>query len=188
MSTENNTWRADPLVWGHGDRVLEIFLEPTCPFSVRALSKLDDLLQLAGEDKLSIRIWLQSQPWHMFSGIICRAILAASTTENGKDAAKQVMAGIGKHREDFEFEDHRTGPNLDTSPNGLIARIEEVSGVPIADAFQISGLEHVLKKHTKYARQNGIHVSPTFMVDGLVSPGISSGDSVEQWLTEIMSA
>ena len=32
----NNTWRADPLVWGHGPRVFEVFLEPTCPFSVKA--------------------------------------------------------------------------------------------------------------------------------------------------------
>lgn len=188
MSLSNKNWAADPLCWGNGAKLFEIFLEPTCPFSVRALSKLDDLLQLAGEDKLTIRIWLQSQPWHMFSGILCRAILAASTTEKGKDAAKQVMVRIGEHREAFEFEDHRTGPNLDTSPNELIERIEEVSGVPVAEAFQISGLEHALKKHTKYARQNGIHVSPTVMVDGLIAHGISSGDSVEQWLAEIISS
>ena len=188
MSLMKKTWTADPLSWGNGAKLFEIFLEPTCPFSVRAFSKLDDLLQMAGEDKLTIRIWLHSQPWHMFSDILCRAILAASTTENGKDAAKQVMAGIGEHREAFEFEDHRAGPNLDTSPKELIARIEEVSRTPVAEAFQISGLEHVLKKHTKYARQNGIHVSPTVMVDGLIAPGISSGDSPEQWLAEIFSS
>ena len=39
-----NIWRADPLVWGSGPRVLEMFLEPTCPFSVKAFGKLDDLL------------------------------------------------------------------------------------------------------------------------------------------------
>jgi hypothetical protein len=43
----NNMWRADPLVWGHGPRVLELFLEPTCPFSVKAFGKLDDLLAQA---------------------------------------------------------------------------------------------------------------------------------------------
>src|ERR1700719_3508886 len=37
-------WRADPLVWGHGPRIFEVFLEPTCPFSVRAFGKLEDLL------------------------------------------------------------------------------------------------------------------------------------------------
>jgi len=49
-----NIWRADPLVWGNGPRVLEMFLEPTCPFSVKALGKLDDLLGEAGEDRITV--------------------------------------------------------------------------------------------------------------------------------------
>jgi hypothetical protein len=89
-----NTWRADPLVWGHGPRVFEVFLEPTCPFSVKAFGKLDDLLGQAGEDKITIKLRLQSQPWHMYSGVIVRCILAASTLESGKAAAKSVMAAV----------------------------------------------------------------------------------------------
>jgi hypothetical protein len=46
-----NAWRADPLVWGHGPRIFEVFLESTCPFSVKAFGKLDDLLDQAGEDR-----------------------------------------------------------------------------------------------------------------------------------------
>ena len=82
-----NMWRADPLVWGHGPRVFEAFLEPTCPFSVKAFGKLDDLLALAGEDRITVKLRLQSQPWHMYSGVIVRCILAASTLESGKVAA-----------------------------------------------------------------------------------------------------
>lgn len=185
MNVKTKTWTPDPLVWGTGNTFFEIFLEPTCPFSVRAFSKLDDLLQLAGEDKLAIRIWLHSQPWHMFSGILCRAIIAASTTDQGKEAAKKVLAAIGANREAFEFDDHRAGPNLDTTPKQLIGRLEGASGVKLADAFQISNLEIVVKQHTKYARQNGIHVSPTVMVGGLVDNTISSGDSVEEWLKKL---
>lgn len=55
-------WHADPLVWGHGPRVFEVFLEPTCPFSVRAFGKLDELLDQAGEDRITIKLRLQSQP------------------------------------------------------------------------------------------------------------------------------
>jgi hypothetical protein len=62
-----NTWRADPLVWGHGPRVFEMFLEPTCPFSVKAFGKLDDLLGQAGEDRITVKLRLQSQPWHMYA-------------------------------------------------------------------------------------------------------------------------
>src|SRR5262245_55439465 len=98
------TWHADPLVWGHGPRVFEVFLKPTCPFSVRAFNKLDDLLAQVGEDRITVKIRLQSQPWHMYSGVITRYILAASTLQAGKQAAKTVMAAVAAHREEFEFE------------------------------------------------------------------------------------
>ena len=73
------TWRADPLSWGHGPRVFEMFLEPTCPYSVKAFGKIDDLLAQAGEDRITVKIRLQSQPWHLYSGVITRCIFAAST-------------------------------------------------------------------------------------------------------------
>jgi len=40
-----NAWRP---------RVFEMFLEPTCPFSVRAFGKLEDLLDKAGEDRITV--------------------------------------------------------------------------------------------------------------------------------------
>src|ERR1700685_1009307 len=98
------TWKAEPLAWGHGPRVFEMFLEPTCPFSVKALGKLDDTLKLSGDDRITVKIRLQSQPWHMYSGVIVRCILAASTLQGGKEAAKSVMAAGGAHREAFEVE------------------------------------------------------------------------------------
>jgi predicted DsbA family dithiol-disulfide isomerase len=177
--------QADVLSWGHGPRLIEVFLEPTCPFSVKAFFKLDDLLTQAAEDKITLRIRLHSQPWHMFSGVIVRCILAAATLEGGKESAKAVMTAVASHREEFEFEHHASGPNLTASPNDIIARIERYSGLALAEAFADPALEHAIKWHTKYARQNGIHVSPTFMVDGLVRPGMSSGDPVSQWVSEI---
>src|SRR6201993_4674905 len=178
-----NLWRADPLVWGNGPRTFEVFLEPTCPFSVRAFGKLDDLLGQAGEDRITIKLRLQSQPWHMYSGVIVRCIVAASTLDSGKAAAKAVMTTVATHREEFEFE---RGPNLDATPNDIIARIERYSGVKLADAFATPDLDRELKWHCRYARQNGIHVSPTFMIDGLVEPGIGSGDSVSDWVARLL--
>lgn len=183
-----SAWRADPLVWGHGPRVFEVFLEPTCPYSVRAFAKLDDLLAQAGEDRVSIRVHLQSQPWHMYSGVIVRCVLAASTLAGGKDAAKAVLAAVAAHREEFEFERHCRGPNLDATPNEIIARLEGYSGVPLAEAFAIPDLDREIKRHCKYARQNGIHVSPTFMIDGLVQPDIGSGDAVADWAARLLPA
>jgi hypothetical protein len=179
-------WHADPLVWGHGPRVFEAFLEPTCPFSCRVFGKLDDLLAQAGEDAVTIKIRLQSQPWHMYSGVIVRCILAASTLAGGKEAAKAVMTAVAAHREEFEFERHCRGANMDATPNDIIARIEDYSGVRLAEAFAIPDLDREIKWHCKYARQNGIHVSPTFMIDGLVEASMSSGDAVADWVSRLV--
>lgn len=175
----------DTLSWGHGPRMLEVFLEPTCPFSVKAFLKFDELLAQAGEERLTLKIRLQSQPWHMFSGVIVRCILAAHTLPEGREAAKAVMAAVAAHREEFEFEHHATGPNRDATPNDIIARIEAYSGVQLTAAFAKPELEQAVKWQCKYSRQNGIHVSPTFMVDGLVEPKMSSGDSVAQWVEQL---
>ena len=181
-----NTWQADPLTWGTGPRVLEVFLEPTCPYSMRAFGKLDALLEQAGADHITIKIRLQSQPWHLYSGVITRAIVAASTLPGGKETAKKVMAAVGAHREEFEFDHHCGGPNLDTTPNQILERMEAYSGVPLKAAFAIPDLDREVKWHCKYARQNGIHVSPTFLVDGLVQADMSSGDEVSAWVRKLV--
>ena len=181
MSQSRPTWRADPLQWGNGPRTLEVFLEPTCPFSVRAFGKIDPLLQLTGADRITVKLRMQSQPWHMFSGVVVRCVLAASTLEPGKEAARAVLQAVADHREEFEFDEHCGGPNLDATPRDIIRRVEAISGVQLADAFALPGLDREIKWHCRYARQNGIHSSPTFMVDGVVQPTMSSGDTVEQW-------
>ncbi len=170
-----------PLTLGHGPTSLEIFLEPTCPFSKRAFGKLEALLAAIGEEKLTIRIRFVSQPWHLFSGVVTRTILAASATEGGKEAALKAMAGIYERREDFEFEDHHSGPNMHRTPADIIADISRIVGADLSEAFRLKSVDRALRWHVKYARQNGIHESPTFMIDGLVEPGMGSGQSVEEW-------
>ena len=171
---------ADPLEWGQGPNAFEIFLEPTCPFSVKAFRKLDAFLDASGRDRVTVKLRMQSQPWHLFSPVVTRCVLAASMTEGGRDTARRVLDAIADHRDDFEFEEHRKGPNMDATPRQIIARLEDRSGVALADAFAFPELEAVIKWHAKYARQNGIHVSPTFMVNGLAT-GLGSGDPVEDW-------
>ena len=179
--------QAQALEWGHGPRIFEVFLEPTCPFSVKAFNKLNAFLERAGEDRVTVKIRLQSQPWHLFSGVIVRCILAASTLPDGKAAARKVMQAVADHREEFEFNDHCSGPNMQATPEEIIARIERYSGVQVAEAFAHPELQNEIKWHCKYARQNGIHVSPTFMVNGLVQADLGSGDDVEVWATRVLS-
>ena len=182
----NASWHADPLTWGTGPRIFEVFLEPTCPYSVKTFNKLDELLSQAGEDRITMKIRLQSQPWHMYSGVIVRCIIAASTLEGGKETANKVISAVAAHREEFEFARHAGGPNMDVTPNQIIERLEGYSGVKLKEAFAIPDLDREIKWHCKYARQNGIHVSPTFMIDGLVQPDMSSGDEVAAWVKKVL--
>jgi hypothetical protein len=184
---QTTTWRADPLSWGRGPRLFEAFLEPTCPFSARAFGKLDETLALAGEDRITVKIRLHSQPWHMYSAVIVRCVLAASTLPGGKEAAKAVLASVAARREEFEFVNHCSGPNMNATPNEIIARIEAYSGLGLAEAFALPDLVREFKWHAKYSRQNGIHSSPTFMIDGLVQPDMSSGDSASDWVSKLLS-
>lgn len=174
-----------PLELGHGPTELEIFLEPTCPFSKRAFEKLDDLMKLVGEDRLTIKIRFVSQPWHLFSGIVTRAILAASATEGGRDLGFAAMRAVYAHREDFEFEEHHSGPNMDRTPNEIIAKLSQLIGVDLSKAWTYPAVGEALRWHTRYARQNGVHVSPTFLVNRIVNGTMSSGQSAEEWAKEM---
>ncbi len=176
----SNDAKVAPIELGHGKTELEVFLEPTCPFSKRAFEKFQPLLDAVGEDKLTIKVRFLSQPWHLFSGIVTRAILAASVA-GGKEAAMKAMAGIYARREDFEFEDHSHGPNMDRTPADLVKDISDLAGVNLDAAFRLKAVDRAMRWHARYYRQNGVHSSPTFAIDGLVEPSMSSGQSVEEW-------
>jgi hypothetical protein len=49
------------------------------------------------------------------------------------------------------------------------------------------GLDREIKWHIKYARQKGIHASPTFMIDGFVQPDMGSGDNVWDRVSRLLA-
>ena len=185
MSPAKNVKDPEPLELGHGKLELEVFLEPTCPFSKRAFEKLQPLLDSVGEGELTIKIRFVSQPWHLFSGIVTRSILAATATPGGKQAGFAAMRAVYDHREEFEFENHCAGPNMDRTPTEIIAQLSDLIGVDLSQAFKLKSVDQALRWHTKYVRQNGVHVSPTFAVNGLVNNAMSSGQTIEEWSKEL---
>ena len=182
MSITKITKPAD-LIWGHGPRDVTFFLEPTCPFSVRASRKLMPFLEHVGEDVLTLQVVLHSQPWHLFSGVLMRCILAAAALPDGRDKAWQTLRAIGDHREEFEFFHHCEGVNMQTTPDELIARLEVYTRLALAKPFHLASVTDAMKAHTRYARENSIHVSPTVMLDGKVDDRFQSGQSIEEWAT-----
>jgi len=87
-------------------------------------------------------------------------VIAASTLQAGKEAAKAVLGAVGAHREEFEFERHAAARTCGT-PNDTHRVDRGYSGLRLAAAFAIPNLDRRIKWHCKLARQNGIHVSPT---------------------------
>ena len=56
----------------------------------------------------------------------------------------------------------------------------------MAWAFAMPDMDKAVKAHCKYARQTGIHVSPTFMIDGLVQADVGSRDTVESCVGRVL--
>ena len=182
MTSPDDNHPVAPIELGHGKTELEVFLEPTCPFSKRAFAKFQPLLDAAGADRLTIRVRFLSQPWHLYSGVVTRAILAASATEGGTEAALTAMAGIYQHREEFEFDDHCSGASMHRTPAEILRHVSELAGIDLTAAFCWKSVDRALRWHVKYSRQNGVHVSPSFAVNRILEPSMGSGQTVEEWL------
>ena len=103
-----------------------------------------------------------------FFGVLCGSLLLRCAFAGSDPNWGRALSAIGA-----------SGVPLDQR-NQIIARLEDYSGVALARAFAFTEVETAIKWHVKYARQNGIHVSPSFMVNGLVT-GLGSGDAVEDW-------
>ncbi len=183
-----SVFHAAPLHWGHGANAFEIFIEPTCPFCAKVIGKFEALLAAVDPASVTVKLRLNSQPWHLFSGVATRCVLAASTLPDGRDQAWAVLKAIKEHREEFVLEHHATGAARERSINGTLALIERYSGVALAQAFAQPELEGLMAWHAKYSRQNGVHGTPTFMVNGIVAPGLGSGDPIETWVAASRAA
>jgi len=169
-----------PLVLGHGPTELEVFLEPTCPFSARAFGKLPALVEAVGPDRLTVRLRFLSQPWHLYSGLITRGILAASAA-GGVDTGLAVMAGIFADRDAFEFDDHCRGANMDRTPRDILGALSALAGRDLTAPFCWKTVDRALRWDVRYGRQMGVHSSPSFAIERMVEPQMSSGQSITEW-------
>jgi hypothetical protein len=172
------------LTFGHGPTELEAFLEPTCPYSKRAFAKFPALVEAAGPDRLTVRIRFLSQPWHLYSGVVTRAILAASAA-GGAEAGLRAMAGVYQDRDAFEFDGHCRGANMDRTPADILRAISALAGQDLTEAFCWKSVDRALRWNVRYGRQIGVHSSPSFAIERMVEPQMSSGQSIEEWLALI---
>jgi len=88
---------------------------------------------------------LLSQPWHLLSPVVTRAVLAASLSDQGKEGAKAVLAAVFAQREQYILVNHCSGPNLDLSVRAVLARIEAATGLPVSALFERPELMAAMK-------------------------------------------
>jgi protein-disulfide isomerase len=188
-----------PLQVGPADapHLLEVYVDYLCPFSAKiTLNALDAIIkpllsdggQYKGKIKLILR--LQPQPWHSSSTLLHEAALAVVKVAPDKfwDYSLELFR---QQQEYFDI------PASTQTPVQIRAKLVNIAK-PLLTEQQLAEVEELLKHKTtpnggvgvtddlkyniKLGRQNGIHVTPTVLWDGLVASEVSSSWTEEQWL------
>ncbi|KJA29665.1 hypothetical protein HYPSUDRAFT_174441 [Hypholoma sublateritium FD-334 SS-4] len=176
---------------------LDVFVDYVCPYSAKIALRLDRVLApllapggaYAGKVKVILR--LHPQPWHAVSTLVHEAALAVLRVSPAHFWPFSLE--LFKHQEEY-FD----VPTQDLSIREIRARLAQLAGTVLpggaAAADQVTSLLTLasspnggtavtddLKYNVKFARQNGIHVSPTVLWDGLVQNQVSSGWEAPEW-------
>ncbi|KAJ7827651.1 hypothetical protein B0H14DRAFT_2813944 [Mycena olivaceomarginata] len=176
---------------------LDIFLDYVCPFSAKLSLAIDSVLvPLLGpggryHGKVKAIFRPQVQPWHASSTFVHEAGLAVARA--APESFWSFSLALFKHQgEYFDF------PTSTLTPlqirEKLAALAAEVIPVPSSAAGKFADLLVLasspnggnavtddLKYTIKFSRQNGIHVSPTVLWDGLVANEVSSSWGEQEW-------
>jgi len=180
---------------------LDIFVDYVCPFSAKLAKTFDESVKplldaggpYAGKVKAIIR--LQVQPWHASSILTHESALAVARV--APDCFWRYSLELWKNQLDF-FDI----PSSTRTPVQTREKLVELA-LPIVGEDKREKLLDLLKHKTspnggvdvtnelkytiKFSRQNGIHVSPTVLWDGLVANEVSSSWGKEEWSEFLMN-
>jgi len=172
---------------------LDIFLDYVCPFSAKLAGTIENvlkpLLSQKYDGKVKVIIRPQVQPWHASSTYTHEAAFAVArvSPENFWPFSLRLF----QKQDDFfdipvstltplqirdklatiasevippqKVDDFKELLKLKSSPNGGVAVTNDV------------------KYAVKFSRQNGVHVSPSALWDGLIVNEVSSGWGEAEW-------
>ncbi|ORX33510.1 hypothetical protein BD324DRAFT_639621 [Kockovaella imperatae] len=192
---------------GSGPQVLEVYLCPTCPFSgkiARALSaNVLPLITKGGkyEGRVSLIPRLYPQPFHYTAQFQCEALVWIGTKY--PELYWDYFLQIYEHIEEFgnvpaqNMTPLQTREKLFSIAQTLLEKNGKLKGpasqvhasfMDSADAVKrkagdeyAKAVEAMLKSGVKLGRQNGIHVTPTVLFDGIRDDFVSSSWGKEEW-------
>lgn len=182
---------------------IDVYLDYVCPYSAIAWRRLRAEILPALDKKFPGKIQLvfrhQIQPWHPQSTLVHEAGLAVARLA----PAKFLTFTDVLFERSTEYYDEAVYNETRPETYARLAKLaNEVAGVPEAEFLKLvavpplpagattalnkgNALAVDLKYFIKQARQNGIHVSPTFVVDGITDPGLESGTSLDVWYQKV---
>jgi len=170
---------------------MEVFIDPICPFSKKAYEMTKDLattLRPSTQDQdgaqFALRYILWLQPYHAQTPLIAKILFAVKSLSPEKfflalDAVYENRATM--------FTDAQTASLTQVQMVDRTAQlVSEATGLAKGQIVELAIIQaetlQDLRWHTRYGRQNGVHWSPTFMINGLIVPGADSTWSLDQWV------
>ncbi|KAF8204599.1 hypothetical protein BJ912DRAFT_2017 [Pholiota molesta] len=168
---------------------LDVFMDYVCPFSAKIASKIEKILKpllaptgsYAGKVKVIFR--LQPQPWHAVSTLTHEAGLAVGVLRVSPENFGLSALNSSTPRRYFDI------PSQDLTIRQIRQKLADLAAnvIPANAVDQFSDLLALkgspnggnavsddLKYNVKFGRQNGIHVTPTVLWDGIVQNQVSS--------------
>lgn len=172
---------------------LDIFLDYVCPYSAKLSLAIDSVLKpffapggkYGGKVKVIFRN--QVQPWHGSSTFVHEAGIAVARVAPEKfwDFSLALFKAQGEY---FDIPSSTATPiqirqKLAGLASTVIGNTEGFSDLLKLKSTPNGGVDVTedLKYTIKFSRQNGIHVSPTVLWDGLVANEISSSWGEKEW-------
>ncbi|KAL0089647.1 thioredoxin-like protein [Phycomyces blakesleeanus] len=172
---------------------IEIYLDYVCPFSAKIYKKLrEQFWQLTEEkypDKFQVIFRQQVQPWHASSTLVHEAALAVERINSQKffPFSDALFAHQAEYFDEAVEEKTRRQliDQLSTLASSVGVSGEEVKGLLSNGTGEPKNagnkLSNDLKLAIRLGRQNGIHVSPTVLFNGIRDDSVSSSWEIKQW-------
>lgn len=181
---------------------LEVYLDYVCPYSAKAWKRLRTEILPAIEKKHPGKIQFifrhQIQPWHPSSTLVHEAGIAVAQLAPSKFF--KFNDALFEHSTDYYDEPVYNESRPETYKR-LAKLAHESVGVDEQEFLKLvsvpalpagskplnkgNALQTDLKYFIRQSRQNGVHVSPTVVVDGIIDGGLESGTATEIWVEKV---
>eukprot|EP00746_Dinoflagellata_sp_MGD_P049488 gnl/MRDRNA2_/MRDRNA2_22334_c0_seq1.p1 gnl/MRDRNA2_/MRDRNA2_22334_c0~~gnl/MRDRNA2_/MRDRNA2_22334_c0_seq1.p1 ORF type:complete len:261 (+),score=57.28 gnl/MRDRNA2_/MRDRNA2_22334_c0_seq1:82-783(+) len=173
---------------------LEVFYDFSCPFSAKSFLMITKevlpLYEQKAPGKIQFLHYQYPQPWHAPGAYAAEVSLAVEAVDPSKYLpaaqlffAKQeelVFDCVTYDRTRSQIYDLLADAAADATGIDKAAVLEKVKYLGTSPNAG-NEMGQLVKWYVKFGRKNGIHVTPTVLVNGIEEGQISSGWTLEQW-------